>query len=199
MKYPDAPWTLKGYALQTFSLIEVEKASQFIPPELEIVTILPSKTLGGIYLSIYQSGSILEYSELIVVPAFVRYQNKTASWVSHIYVDDEKSVAGGREIWGLPKEMADFTWENNQVTVTQNEQQLCHFSYQKGFLNFSSWWRQKFSGEMFSGLDSELLLFKGKFQAKLGLIQSKLNIPSVSPFASLNLNKPLITLNLQQL
>ena len=104
MNYPAAPWKLKGYALQTLNLIEVEKARNFVPPELEIVSVLPGKTLGGIYLSAYQSGSILEYNELIVVPGLVRYQNKTATWISHIYVDDEKSVAGGREIWGLPKD-----------------------------------------------------------------------------------------------
>ena len=52
-------------------------------------------------LANYTSGTLV-YRELIV------FSHATARGmvVSHIYVDDEQSLSGGREIWGLPKELA---------------------------------------------------------------------------------------------
>ncbi|MGB3638911.1 MAG: acetoacetate decarboxylase family protein [Rivularia sp. (in: cyanobacteria)] len=199
MTYPPAPWILKGYAVQTLQLVDIEKASKFVPPELEIVSLLPGKTLGSIYISSYESGSLLKYNELIVAPAFVRYQGKIGGWISHIYVDNPDSVAGGREIWGLPKEMADFSWNNGSVKVSQNNRELCSLRYQKAFLNLSTWWQQELSAGSFGGLGSELLYFENQFKTQVGLLQGKLEIAQDSPFTSLNLDKPLFTLDLQKL
>ncbi len=199
MTYPPAPWTLKGYAVITLQLINIEQACKFIPPQLEIVSFLPGKTLGGIYISCYENGSLLEYNELIVVPGFVSYRGKIGSWISHIYVDNQVSVAGGREIWGLPKEMAEFSWDNSSVRVIQNNRELCSLRYQKGLLNFSTWWQQGWHGSSFGGLGSELLFFDNQFKSQVSLVQGKLEIPQESPFTLLNLNKPMFTFNLQKL
>jgi hypothetical protein len=76
MAYPPTPWTLQGYALLTSQLIDVERVRPLIPSELDIISVLPGKTLGGVYLSYYGSGSVLEYSELIVNAALVRCSGK---------------------------------------------------------------------------------------------------------------------------
>ena len=199
MNYPAAPWKLKGYAVQTLQLVNIEQACKFIPSELEIVSLLPGKTLGGIYISCYESDSFLEYNELIVVPGFVRYREKIGVWISHIYVDDRDSVAGGREIWGLPKEMAKFTWNNGSVNVSQNNRELCTLRYQQGLLNFSTWWQQGFNGGSFSGLNKELLFFEYQSKSQIGLVKGNIEIHQDSPFASLSLDKPWLTLNLQNL
>ncbi|MGB3760607.1 MAG: acetoacetate decarboxylase family protein [Rivularia sp. (in: cyanobacteria)] len=199
MTYPAAPWNLKGYAVQTLQLVDIEQASKFIPSELEIVSLLPGKTLASIYISCYESGSLLTYNELIVVPGFVRYQGKFGGWISHIYVDNPDSVAGGREIWGLPKEMAEFCWNNGSVKVSQNNRELCSLRYQKGFLNLSTWWQQELSAGSFGGLGSELLYFENQFKTQIALMEGKLKIPQDNPFSALKIDKPLFTLNLQKL
>lgn len=199
MTYPPAPWHLQGYAIQTLNFLDIKTSRCFIPSELEIVSILPGKTLGGVYLSVYQSGSILQYNELIVVAGLVRYQNQIGSWISHIYVDSEKSVAGGRNIWGLPKEMAEFTWENEQIIVKQSDSLLCCLSYKSSWVNISTWWQQRFSANAYSGLESDLLLFTSHFKSKISLLSGSLAIPHDSPFANLNIGQPWLTLNLQQL
>src|SRR4028119_2333800 len=140
MTYPQAPWTLQGYALQTLQLIDVERVRPLIPPEFDIVSVLPGKTVGGVYLSNYGSGSVLEYSELIVNAAMVRYSGKIGGRVSHIYVDNGDSVAGGREIWGLPKELAEFTWDNgSRVTVRQGNKLLCSLNYNQQSFGWRQW------------------------------------------------------------
>jgi acetoacetate decarboxylase len=192
MSYPQAPWTLQGYAIQTLQLIDIEKARPLIPKELEIVSIWPGKTLGGVYLSAYEFGSVLEYSELIVIPAVVSKAGKIGGWVSHIYVDNSDSVAGGREIWGLPKQLAEFTWEKGEqssVIVRQDNRQLCSLSYSRPSFVLP----MPLSGDVFSTFGADLLLFKGEVNSRFGLINSKLEVPAESPFARLNLGQPGLT------
>jgi hypothetical protein len=197
MTYPPAPWTLQGYGLQTLQLININSSRPFVPSRLEIVSILPGKTLGGIYLSRYQEGSFLEYNELIVVAASVRCQGKVGAWISHIYVDNPTSVAGGREIWGLPKEMAEFMWNDREVVVRQNNTIVCQVTYKKSPLR--TWWKQKFSGNGFGQMADNFLYFKSYFESTIGLVKAKLEISPESPFANLGIDKPFLTLNFPDL
>ncbi|HEY9635852.1 MAG TPA: acetoacetate decarboxylase family protein [Coleofasciculaceae cyanobacterium] len=206
MAYPQAPWTLHGYAIQTLQLLDVERVRPFIPPELKLISVFPGKTVGGVYVSYYGSGSVLEYSELIVVGGLVSYAGKLGGWISHIYVDNTDSVAGGREIWGLPKELAEFTWDKgnasgavaepnpgpgqqNSVTVRQGDRLLCRLSYSRQ----SFTWQLPFSGNVFSTLDSSILLFNGRVESRMGLVSGKLTVPPESPFGSLELSQPWLT------
>lgn len=204
MAYPQAPWQLQGYAIQTVRLIDIEQVRPLIPSGFKILSVWPGKTIGGVYLSYYESGSVLEYSELIVVAGVVSYSGKIGAWISHIYVDNIDSVAGGREIWGLPKELAEFTWGKeshpasgyeNCVTVHQGQRTLCSLQYNS----------QKFSlqmplkGDVFSTRMSSILLFKGELKSRISLISSRLGIPLESPFANIDLQQPWITLYCNQL
>lgn len=205
MVYPPAPWKLQGYALQTLQLVDVARVRPLVPSELEIISLWPGKTLGGVYISSYGLGSVMEYNELIVVGAIVNYSGKWGAWVSHIYVDNPNSVAGGREIWKLPKELAQFSWEGSdsvkasplgyRVTVRQGNCQLCSFNYSQQSLAVPL----SFSGNVFSADRSNLLLFKGEFASRTGLIRCELEIPGNSHFASLNLGQPLLAAGCEDL
>lgn len=194
MPYPQAPWTLQGYALQTLQPLDIRRVRPLVPSELEIISVWPGKTLGGVYLSYYGSGSVLEYSELIVIAAIAGYQGKFGGWVTHIYVDNPDSVAGGREIWGLPKELAEFTWEKDsvsrdRVTVRQGNRLLCSLSYSQRGLG----WRQWLGASFFSTLGSNLLTYPAELDSRLSLVSSQLEVPAESPFASLALSQPWLT------
>jgi hypothetical protein len=196
MSYPQAPWSLQGYAILTLHLVNIEKVRPLIPAELDIISVWPGKTLASLYLSNYQRGSVLEYSELIVAPAMVSYGGKIGGWISHIYVDNPDSVAGGREIWGLPKELAEFTWEQGKgVRVTQRNRQLCSLNY-----NSQSWkWRQGLALSSFSVMDNNLLTFTADFNSRLGFITSQLEVPTESAFSQIGLEQPFLSLDSEQL
>ncbi|MEH1965751.1 acetoacetate decarboxylase family protein [Nostoc sp.] len=196
MPYPQAPWTLQGYAIQTLHLVNIDRVRPLIPLELEIISVWPGKTFGSVYLSNYGSGSVLEYSELIIASALVSYQRKIGAWISHIYVDNVDSVAGGQEIWGLPKELAEFTWEQGKhVTVHQGNCRLCSLNYNQQSLA----WRQRLSASSFSAKDGNLLIFPAEFESLLGLIGSKLEIPAESPFYGIGLGQPWLTVRCEQM
>lgn len=205
MVYVPAPWNLQGYAIATLQLIDIERVRPLVPSELEIISLFPGKTLGGIYISSYGLGSVMEYNELIVVSAIANYSGKWGAWISHIYVDNPNSIAGGREIWKLPKEIAQFSWEGSdaiavkplgyRVTVRQGNCQLCSLNYSQ-----QSWALPlSLSGNVFSATSANLLYFKGEFQSRTGLIRGELGIPQESPFARFNIGQPLLTVACEEL
>ncbi len=181
IEYPPAPWRLRGHAVCRLHLLDVSRAKPFVPPEVSILSVLPGKTLGGIYLAAYQSGSILEYHELIIVPALVHYGYRVGAWVSHIYVDDQRSVAGGREIWGLPKEQAAFTWDepSGEAVVRQGEQLLCTLHSRRLF----GLGRLPVILPAFS-CNEDLLWFRGAGAARVGIAHVNVEVPPASPFAA---------------
>jgi acetoacetate decarboxylase len=199
MFYPAAPWQLYGTALQSLHAIDVATARQFVPVDFGIVSMLPGKTLGSLYLSVYEPSSTLQYHELIVAPALVRYRGKIGAWISHIYVDNPQSVAGGRNIWGLPKELADFVWNDREITVLQGDKSLCRIDRSAITLPLSFLGKLKLGGDVFGNLDRDILSFRGDVETGLNWTPFQLSIPAESPFFAVNLGNPWLTVQLDSL
>lgn len=199
MLYPPPPWTLKGLALLTTQLIDIDAVRPWVPAEATIVQVLPGRTLGSLYFSIYRAGSSLEYSELIVAPALLAYGGKVGAWVSHIYVDSEASVAGGREIWGLPKEMAQFDWSGLSVRVSQPQGELCSLTATPTWLQLPAAVQPQVPGLVFTRLAGQLTWFTARLQGQSAIAQAHLSVGSSSPFYALGLGQPLLTLSLNNL
>jgi len=197
--YPPAPWDLQGIAFVTYHWLDVAIAQSFIPSDLEIFALLPGKTLGGTYWAQYTAGSILEYNELIVFPGLIRRDRTISPWVSHIYVDNSQSVAGGREIWGLPKELAEFTWTEDSVTASQGDRVLANLRYTPSIFPMKTWWKPGLSGDVLGGLSRDLLQFRCEFQSNFQLQNGHLTLPLESPFSALDLQQPLGTIALRDL
>ena len=102
MAYPEAPWRLQG------ELIVVPART-------------PGRQIGGVMLANYTGGT-LAYRELIVFS----HATTHGMVISHIYVDDERSMQGGIHIWGLPKELATFEYERDRFTARQGDVTLLH-------------------------------------------------------------------------
>lgn len=111
--YPPAPWRSRGGAW--FGLFEAD-----VPPPLPsgLAPLLPStraRRLVVVALARYLEGA-LRYDELIVA-SLVRRGRYAGLYVREIWVDDLASLWGGREIWGLPKQLAHFGWRGNTVEI----------------------------------------------------------------------------------
>ncbi len=188
--YPAAPWRLRGWAFQTLHLVNIDAVRPLVPPGLRVLRVSPRHTLGCVYIANYGAGSVLEYHELIVLPALVWGAGRLGFWVSHIYVDDRASMAGGREVWNLPKEMADFTVDDGEggrrISVRQDGTSLVTIQYKPA--------RSGVPFPMplpaFGTLNGASRFFVGKARSHLGLARASIEIPAESPFTRLGLGRP---------
>jgi acetoacetate decarboxylase len=198
MTYPLAPWRLKGYGFLALYWIDVARVRSAIPDPLQICTPLPGKTIGCVYVGMYEAGSTLQYGELIVASALVVNSGKIGTWISQICVDNSDSQAGGREIWGLPKEMAQFELPapgGDLIQVKQDDRLLCQVQ--------SHWHLPGIAMPLqvpaFSVLNSQLVDFKGSGKIKWHWAGIDVHIPLESPIAKLGLGQPFMTVFLSSL
>ncbi|MAL97321.1 MAG: acetoacetate decarboxylase [Alteromonadaceae bacterium] len=182
--FPPAPWRLKGTALFQSGLVGMSAARALTPPELAVVPVLPGKTLGGLYYARYTEGSSLQYHELIVVSAVVRFRWKLGAWISHIYVDDLRSEAGGRAIWGLPKQQAQFEEMADQsMSISQAGTRLCSIVRRTP----DTWQTLPLMAPVISVKAEGPVWFRGNGRARCGISPGTIDVPAESPFASLKL------------
>jgi acetoacetate decarboxylase len=95
--YPPAPWQMHGQLW--LSLFRVREGDH---PDRE----------AGIYgaaLVRYEEPSPLTYGELLVA-----HLVDQAVTITDIWVDSPASVAGGRALWAIPKDLCDFTFHTEQ-------------------------------------------------------------------------------------
>jgi hypothetical protein len=103
--YPPAPWELSGNA-HLHLLAVRESRLPAMPAGFDPVI------FGGFGFVVagwvdYRGGSVPGYRELLAAPVGRRRGRPTAT-VTHMWVDSDVSRRGGRELWGYPKEMAEF-------------------------------------------------------------------------------------------
>ena len=110
LTYPDAPWPMVGSLW--VSLFRLKHG---------VDELRPAGFYGAAFVS-YEEGSPLTYSELLVArPIRTGGRTRPVS-ITDIWVDSPASVAGGRELWAIPKDLADFTLESSYrgpLTTTQ--------------------------------------------------------------------------------
>lgn len=108
--YPPAPWVLRGTAW----LALLRTARPMAVPEGLAPIGDPHRIL---VLSVHYTSGTLTYHEL-AVNSLVRRNGVPGLYVHHIWVDDERSMWGGREIWGLDKKLATFSMSDDSTVVT---------------------------------------------------------------------------------
>jgi acetoacetate decarboxylase len=123
VSFPPAPWRLYGEVTLIPARVRVADARRVHVPDGVRLLSARGYTLGGVLLADYAGGT-LAYRELIVFSAVGMLRGRPGFLVSHIYVDSPASVLGGREIWRLPKELAEFTYSRSAVEVRQGDATL---------------------------------------------------------------------------
>lgn len=101
--YPAAPWRMVGSLW--LSLFKVRD---------DVDERRPAGVYGAAFVS-YEEGSPLTYSELLVARPVTSTQHGRRVSITDIWVDSPASVAGGRELWAIPKDLCDFTFETRRT------------------------------------------------------------------------------------
>ena len=108
--YPPAPWAMVG---------------QLWLSVLRLATGVDERRPAGVYGAAfvsYEPGSPLTYSELLVARLVPTRQHGRCVSITDIWVDSPASVAGGRELWAIPKQLCDFELDTSRrgpLTTTE--------------------------------------------------------------------------------
>lgn len=138
--YYPAPWTLsgKGYIL----LYKFPR--NFVEEKTNIPDFLKGQFTGGfgtLMLVDYSSSDAGPYSEMLLIPGKFKHIGKKLNTISKIYVSTMASVENGRRNWGIPKELADFSFQNidtnsEKITIYSKENIIAEFIIKSGKLPF---------------------------------------------------------------
>jgi len=117
--YPPPPWHTHGNGAGAGYVVPA--ATIALPQGFKPMTLL-GRTMGVLSYIEYLPPSPLSYRELIWMPAMVRWhRGGRGYWVQKMYVDDEASLAAGRELWALPKSLARFERDGDRVHMTAED------------------------------------------------------------------------------
>jgi Acetoacetate decarboxylase (ADC) len=106
--YPPAPWRLRGQMYFSIWMVPAERVQVRLDPAFELLTFAGRACAAACFVD-YQEGSVLTYGELFgALSVKARDSGHRGLTVTHMWVDSERSMRGGRALWGMPKEMARF-------------------------------------------------------------------------------------------
>ena len=102
--YPPPPIVYKNArALALMFQSKPAMKQMYLPPELKSI----EYGLDTLIILEYPSTSIGPYNEAVLLLSCT-YRNKAGNYVYSIYVDEDVALAAGREIWGIPKKLAEI-------------------------------------------------------------------------------------------
>lgn len=110
--YPPEPWDLTGLGYVSLWLVPT-RVLPCLPDGVRPVSVFGRSVVATAFVD-YQPGGLLAYHEFLVAP-LVRRGVVPGLSITDIWVDSAASRAGGRELWGIPKEMGEFTMTHSPV------------------------------------------------------------------------------------
>lgn len=106
VSYPDQPWDLHGDAAAGVFLVPLHDLPSSPPPGFRPVRILGRAVVMTAFFR-YREPSPLTYGE-IMATVLVRRGLRLRVFIPQIWVDSPASLAGGRDLWAIPKDLAEF-------------------------------------------------------------------------------------------
>ncbi|WP_436529639.1 acetoacetate decarboxylase family protein [Actinoplanes sp. HUAS TT8] len=116
--YPPEPWHLRGQMYLSVFLVPMRA----VPPLPEVLgaAVRPLSfggraAIGAAWVD-YQPGGVLHYRELLSA-VLTHERGRPRISITDIWVDSVASREGGRRLWGIPKELAEFTLDADEDLV----------------------------------------------------------------------------------
>jgi len=104
--YPPEPWDLYGHAYVGVWLLPKGDAPAPSSPATRTITIFGRAVVCAAFF-VYEEPSPLTYDE-IMATVLVREGWRPRVSITHIWVNSVASRDGGRRLWAIPKDLADF-------------------------------------------------------------------------------------------
>jgi hypothetical protein len=115
LDYPPEPWELRGQLQASLFLVPLTNIPVDLPPGCRPVRLGQRGVVAAVWVA-YEAGRMPDYRELMTM-LLVRRGLRLLPTITHIWVDSPVSRAGGRALWGIPKELASFVFDAAQLSA----------------------------------------------------------------------------------
>ncbi|MEU0179451.1 acetoacetate decarboxylase family protein [Streptomyces massasporeus] len=106
--FPPSPWRLTGDMVVSLWRVPADDLPSWpLPAGVRPWVVRRRATLVTFWVD-YRPGGVLAYREFLIALA-VRHGHRLAGCTVAAWVDDDGALAGGRALWGIPKEYGVFT------------------------------------------------------------------------------------------
>jgi hypothetical protein len=184
--YPPAPWSLRGEMF--IALVRMPAGT--VPDSIRPAGIRLGRPDRGMMLAVafvnYREGGVLAYRELLVATTSA---TMTAGTILKIWVDSPESVAGGRALWYIPKELAEFRYETDRGfagTVLVDGREAASYTFTPKFTVPGRW---RMPNTVVQERGGVVRRTKSSLRARLQLGSGTLEVPEDSPVAFLRHGK----------
>jgi hypothetical protein len=184
--YPPQPWDLRGDVQTSVFLVPLADMPVDLPPGWRPVRVGRFGVVATAWVS-YRPGGVLAYEELMST-LLVRRGRRVLLTITHTWVDSAASRDGGRELWGIPKELAKFG-----TFVAATEGGLIAVGAVRTRFLFAGRLRLRFS--VVQRLAGAAKVTPVRVQARVGLARASLAADTGGPLAFLAGRRALLSLS----
>lgn len=170
--------------ISVFRVPRAQVPGDHLPSGARLLSVAGNVFVAVAFVS-YEPGGVLSYDELLVgTPVWDR--GSLAVSIPQIWVDSEVSREGGRELWGIPKEMARFGQGSSIAGV----------SVTRGLALPGTW---KVAGPTAQRLDGRDVRAKAAVSGRVRLVSTGWLVPADGPLGYLTGRTPLLSVALDDM
>lgn len=184
--YPPEPWDLHGHAYVGVWLVPRDRAPLPHSPATRTVTILGRAVVCAAFF-VYDEPSPLTYDE-VMTTVLVRDGWRPRVSITSIWVNSPASREGGRELWAIPKELADFEVARHSSYAAQGIGSLAVGRVRR------LPWRLPAAFRIAQDRSGTMLVSPVTGRIRLGLAAARWSLAGNGPLGFLAGRKPLLTL-----
>lgn len=192
--YPPEPWYLGGSMLvSVFLLPAASLPAAFALPDGRRPLRLGGRVLVGVAAVRYVSGGALDYDELLVaVPSLGRGGLRVT--IPQIWVDSPASRSGGRELWGIPKELAEFRGTETGMTMSVDDAPVAGIRSRRGRLLLPG--MHQLALPILQRLDGRTTLSHNRVIGRVSALRASWRFAADGPLGYLRGHRPVLNLAL---
>ncbi|MBV1852657.1 acetoacetate decarboxylase family protein [Catellatospora tritici] len=192
MAYPPQPWSLRGQLYVSVWAVPVADLPP-IPPEVtaavRLVRLGRYALVGTAWVD-YQPGGDMAYRELLGAVLMRAGFSRPRVTITHIWVDSVDSRDGGRELWGIPKDLADFELSDTDAAAVTAGQPIATATIRRSRLAL----RLPIGFRVTQALNGRALTTPVRARARCGPARLNWQIASDGPLGFLSGRRPLLSL-----
>jgi Acetoacetate decarboxylase (ADC) len=191
MTYPPEPWLLRGRMRVAVWLVPVRYLPAMptaLARTVRVVRLGRRAVVGAAWVE-YRPGGVLRYNELLAA-VLTRAGLRPRVTITDIWVDSAVSRDGGRELWGIPKDIARFAFTGDHALAANDAHTLGEATIKRG-LRLPGRWLIGF--RVVQSLDGRPKTSRVRATARLSVGRSRWAIPPAGPMSHLARRQPLLT------